>query len=51
MNVDPEFKIQLKFMLERFLEENLGVVDDPSGEPKIIGIPFVVQNIVELITK
>lgn len=37
---DPEFKYQIQFMLERFLEENLAVVDG-----KVIGIPFVIQNI------
>lgn len=45
MKYDPEFKIQIQTMLERFLEENLGVVDTADGKNKIIGIPFVVQNI------
>lgn len=40
MSYDPEFKYQVGFMLERFLEAELSVADD-----KIIGIPFVVQNI------
>jgi len=49
MIMDQEFKIQLQFMLERFLEENLGVVDAADQKNKIIGIPFVCQNIVKLI--
>lgn len=40
MSYDPEFEYQVQFMLERFLEQNLGVADN-----KIIGIPFVCQNI------
>lgn len=40
---DQEFKIEMNLMLERFLENNLGVVDG-----KIIGIPFVCQNISHL---
>lgn len=39
-NYDPEFKYQVQFMLERFLEEELSAADG-----KVIGIPFVVQNI------
>lgn len=42
--MDREFKIQIQFMLERFLEEQLSCVDG-----KIIGIPFVCQNIVKLV--
>lgn len=42
--MDTEFKIQIQFMLERFLEEQLSVVDG-----RITGIPFVCQNIVRLI--
>lgn len=47
--MDREFKYQIQFMLERFLEENLGVVDTGDEKNKIIGIPFVCQNIVRLI--
>jgi hypothetical protein len=43
---DQEFKIQVQFMLERFLEENLSSVDG-----KIIGIPFVVQNITKFFVR
>lgn len=46
--MDEEFKIQIQFMLERFLEENLSVVDT-AEKRKINGIPFVCQNIVKLI--
>lgn len=51
MNIDPEFKYQIQFMLERFMEEQLGVVDTASEKNKIVGIPFVTQNIVELFCK
>jgi hypothetical protein len=40
---DQEFKIEVNHMLERFLEKNLAVVDN-----KIIGIPFICQNICHL---
>jgi hypothetical protein len=40
---DQEFKIEVNHMLERFMENNLGVADG-----KIIGIPFVCQNISHL---
>lgn len=46
MNYDQEFKIQIQLMLERFLEEQLSVVDG-----KIVGIPFVCQNITHLFTR
>lgn len=46
MNYDPEFKIQVNFMLERFLEQNLSCVDG-----KIIGIPFVCQNITKFFVR
>lgn len=47
MSYDPEFRYQVQFMLERFLEQNLGVVN----EDKIIGIPFVCQNITKFFMK
>lgn len=46
--MDIEFRREIQFMLERFLESELGVVNDAVGT-KIIGIPFVCQNIVQLI--
>jgi hypothetical protein len=46
MNLDPEFKYILQHAIERFMTEQLGVVDN-----KIIGIPFVTQNIIQLITE
>jgi len=45
---DQEFKIEVNHMLERFLENNLGVVDGADGYTKIVGIPFVCQNICHL---
>lgn len=45
-NYDKEFIYQVQFMLERFMEQNLGVADN-----RIIGIPFVCQNIVQLFMK
>ena len=47
--MDSEFRTQIQFMLERFMEEELGVVDGADGKQHIIGIPFVCQNIVRLI--
>ena len=44
MKYDLEFKYQIQCMLERFLEENLSIVETASGK-KIVGIPFVIQNI------
>jgi len=46
MNYDNEFRYEVQHMLERFCENNLGAVDG-----KVIGIPFVVQNIVALFMK
>lgn len=43
---DIEFKRQVQFMLERFLEDQLAVADG-----KIIGIPFVCQNITNFFMK
>lgn len=43
---DPEFKIQVQYMLERFLESELSAVDG-----KVIGIPFVVQNITKFFVR
>lgn len=51
MTYDPEFKYQVQFMLERFLEEQLGVVDTADQKQKIIGIPFVCQNITNFFMK
>lgn len=42
--MDVEFKYALQRMLERFMEEQLAAVDG-----KVIGIPFVCQNIIKLI--
>ncbi len=43
--MDYEFKYAIQRMLERFLEEQLSVVNTAEGL-KIIGIPFVCQNII-----
>jgi hypothetical protein len=46
MGYDPEFRYAVERMLERFMEDQLGAVDG-----KVIGIPFVVQNISKLFLK
>lgn len=46
MSYDPEFVHQVNFMLERFMQEQLSVADG-----KIIGIPFVCQNITKFFMK
>lgn len=51
MQIDTVFKAEVQFMLERFLEAQLDVIDGMDGKPMIIGIPFVVQNITEFLVR